>query len=64
MKFADHAAIEILGRGRFPVTGEPYYVAPRTYQPLGLVQRFADATISVRFTATSRWLGRSATTSS
>jgi hypothetical protein len=41
-QFAGRAAIEISGPGPIPaIFRESYYVAPRTHQPLGLVQRGA-----------------------
>jgi hypothetical protein len=51
VKFAGRAAIEISGPGRVPGIQNSYYVAPRTYQPLGMVQRFHGATVTLRFTA-------------
>ena len=51
VKFAGRAALEISGRGRVPAIQNSYYVTPRTYQPLGLVQRFHDTTVTLRFTA-------------
>jgi hypothetical protein len=54
-QFAGRAAIEISGPGPIPaIHREIYYVAPRTYQPLGLVQRWAGKsgeTWTTRFTA-------------
>ncbi len=35
--FAGHAAIEVSGLGQIPKTRDDYYIAPRTYTPLGLV---------------------------
>jgi hypothetical protein len=53
-QFAGRAAIAISGPGPIPVIRrEIYYVAPRTYQPLGLVQRWAGKsgeTWTTRFT--------------
>jgi hypothetical protein len=53
-QFAGRAAIEISGPGPIPaITRESYYVAPRTYQPLGLLQRGAGKsgeTWTTRFT--------------
>jgi hypothetical protein len=51
VKFAGRAALEISGRGRVPAIQNSYYVTPRTYQPLGLVQRFHGTTVTLRFTA-------------
>ena len=51
MEFAGQATIEILGRGRFPVTGESHYVPPRAYQPLGAGPALRRRDHQVRFTA-------------
>ena len=51
VKFAGRAAVEISGPGRVPAIQNSYYVTPRTYQPLGLVQRFHGTTMTLRFTA-------------
>jgi hypothetical protein len=51
VQFAGRAAIEISRPGPIPVIRrEIYYVAPRTYQPLGLVQRVVGETTTTRFT--------------
>ncbi len=51
VQFAGRAAIEISGPGPIPVIRrEIYYVALRTYEPLGLVQRMVGETTTTRFT--------------
>jgi hypothetical protein len=49
--FAGRTAIEITGPGRVPGIENSYYVTPRSYQPLGLVQRALGTTVTLRFTA-------------
>ncbi|MGO9957508.1 MAG: hypothetical protein ACLP50_16315 [Solirubrobacteraceae bacterium] len=51
VQFAGHAAIEIAGPGPIPaIRRDIYYVTPRTYRPLGLVQRMVGETTTTRFT--------------
>ncbi len=48
--FAGQTAIEISGPGPDPRFRTSYFVAPRTYHPLGMVQRFGPQTWIARFT--------------
>jgi hypothetical protein len=54
VRFAGRPAIEISGPGRIPGSRDAYYVAPRTYHPLGVVHHFTGETVSVRFTVYRR----------
>lgn len=51
VEVAGRTAIEISGPGRLAGMRNSYYVAPRTYQPLGMVQRFHGITVTLRLTA-------------
>jgi hypothetical protein len=60
VRFAGRPALEISGAGRIPGSRDSYYVAPRTYRPLGVVHHFTGETVTVRFTVYRRLPGTAA----